>query len=94
MIVFQKLRSFSTRVFGRVAGDQGGVDRADGYARDPVRVQVGLGQRLVDAGLVGAESAAALQEQGDAFEVGSFARATLARSCGAGSRAWTFIELP
>ena len=40
---------------------------------DPVRVQVGLGQRLVDAALVGAERAAALQEQGDAFEVGAFA---------------------
>ena len=45
-----------------------GVDRADRDAGDPVGMEIGLGQRLVDAGLVGAERAAALQHQGDAFE--------------------------
>ena len=33
--------------------------------------EIGLGQRLIDAGLVGAERAAALQQQGDAFEIGA-----------------------
>ena len=32
----------------------------------------GLGQRLVDAGLVGAERAAALQQQGNALERRAF----------------------
>ena len=73
MISSQKLPQLPDPVFGRIAGDQGGVDRPDGYARDPVRLNVGLGQRLIDAGLVGTERAAALQEQCDAIEVGSLA---------------------
>ena len=32
---------------------------------NPVRVNAGLAQRLVDAGLIGAKRAAALQHQGD-----------------------------
>ena len=52
----------------RIAGDDGGVDRADGDAGDPVGIDLGLGERGVDAGLVGAERAAALQHQGDAFK--------------------------
>jgi hypothetical protein len=55
-------------IFGRVAGNQGRVDRADGNAGDPIRMQVGLGQRLIHACLEGAERSAALQQQGDALE--------------------------
>ena len=46
-----------------VAGDQAGVDRADRGADHPVRLDAGLVQRLIDAGLVGAERPAALQHQ-------------------------------
>ena len=52
----------------RIAGDDGGVDRADRDAGDPVGIDLGLGERGVDPGLVGAERAAALQHQGDAFK--------------------------
>ena len=55
--------------FRRIAGDQRRVDRADRNARDPVGMQIGLGQRLIDAGLIRAERAAALQQQGDPFEL-------------------------
>ena len=39
------------------------VDGADRDAGDPVGMQVRLGERLIDAGLVGAERAATLQQQ-------------------------------
>ena len=55
-------------VRGLVAGDQAGVDRADRGADHPVRLDAGLVQRLVDADLVGAERAAALQHQHDLAE--------------------------
>src|SRR5262245_32704813 len=42
-----------------VAGDQTRIDGADRGADDPVRLDAGLMQRLIDAGLVGAEGAAA-----------------------------------
>ena len=48
-----------------VAGDDRGVDGADRDADHPIRFQPGLMQRLVDAGLIGAERAAALQDQAD-----------------------------
>ena len=48
-----------------VAGDQAGVDGADRGADHPVRLDAGLVQRLVDAGLIGPERAAALQHQHD-----------------------------
>ena len=48
-----------------VAGDQAGVDRADRRADHPIGLDAGLVQRLVDAGLVGAERAAALQDEDD-----------------------------
>ncbi len=54
--------------FRRVAGDQGRVDGADGNSGDPVRLQVRLGQTLIDAGLESPQRAAALQEQGNALE--------------------------
>ncbi len=48
--------------FGR-ARDDGGVQRADRDTRHPVRPDAGFVQALIDAGLVGAERAAALQHQ-------------------------------
>ena len=50
----------------RVAGDDRRIDRADRDAANPVRLDMGLVQRLIDAGLIGAERAAALQHQRDA----------------------------
>ena len=47
----------------RVAGDQRRVDRADRNAGHPIRREAGLGEPLVDACLVGARGAAALQHQ-------------------------------
>ena len=49
-----------------VAGDEGGVDGADGGADDPVGHQIVFVQRLVHPGLVGAKGAAALQHEHDA----------------------------
>ena len=46
-----------------VAGNQGAVDRTDRGADDPIRLDAALGQRLIDAGLIGAERAAALKHQ-------------------------------
>ena len=69
---FPELAQPLDTLFRRIPGDQGRVDRADRNASDPVRVQVRFGQGLVDAGLVGAERAAALQDQCDALEGRSF----------------------
>ena len=52
-------------VAGLIAGDQRRVDRADRRADDPVGLDAGFVQRLVDAHLVGAECAAALQHEHD-----------------------------
>ena len=48
-----------------VAGDNRGVDRADRSADHPVRLDARFVQCLVDAGLIGAERAAALKDQND-----------------------------
>ncbi len=48
---------------GFIAGDDGGVDGADGGADHPVRFDTGFVKRLIDAALVGAERAAALEDQ-------------------------------
>src|SRR4030095_13694280 len=50
-------------IFGRVAGDDAGIDRADRGADDPVGLGAGAAQRLVHARLVGAERTAALQHE-------------------------------
>jgi hypothetical protein len=50
-------------VLARVARDEAGVERADRGADDPVGLGAGPAQRLVHAGLVGAERAAALQHE-------------------------------
>jgi len=55
-------------VVGRIARDDRGVDGADRYAGNPIRMNTGLAQRLVDSGLIGAKRAAALQHQGDNFK--------------------------
>ncbi len=55
----------------RIAGDQRRIDGADRDAGDPVRVEIGLGQRLVGTGLIGAQRAAALEEERDALEFGA-----------------------
>ena len=47
-------------VIRRIACDDGGVDGADRYAGNPIRLNSGLAQRLVDAGLIGAKGAATL----------------------------------
>ena len=52
----------------RIAGDQGRVHGADRNAGDPIGMEVRLRQRLIDAGLIGAERASALQQQRDALE--------------------------
>ena len=46
----------------------GRVDGADRDACDPVWMDIGLGESLVDSGLIGSERAATLQHQGNAFE--------------------------
>jgi len=52
----------------RVAHNDGRVDGADGNAGDPIWMQVRLGQRFIDPSLIGAECAALLQQESDAFE--------------------------
>ena len=50
-------------IFRLVAGDQAGVDGADRRADDPIRLDAGLMQGLIDARLIGAERAAALEDE-------------------------------
>ncbi|MET3334933.1 hypothetical protein ABIF61_003457 [Bradyrhizobium japonicum] len=52
----------------RVACDDRGVDCADRNAGHPIWMDAGFGERLIDARLVGPQSAAALQQQGNAIE--------------------------
>ena len=62
---FPKLAQACDPVLDLVAGDQARVDGADRGADDPVRLDAGLMQGLVDAGLIGAERAATLEHQHD-----------------------------
>ncbi len=57
-------------MFDRISGDQRGVDRADRGADHPVGLDARFVQRLVDADLVGAERAAALEDQDDLTQRG------------------------
>jgi len=52
-------------MFWRVAGDDGGVESADGDAGEPIGLISGVFERLERADLVGAKGAAALQDEGD-----------------------------
>ena len=58
-------------LFRRVAGDQRRIDGANRNAGDPIGMQIGLRQSLIDARLIGPESAAALQDKSDTFERGT-----------------------
>ncbi len=53
---------------GRIACNNGTIDGSDRDAGDPVRMDVGFRQRLVDASLVCPQRTTALQKQGDALE--------------------------
>lgn len=46
-----------------VAGDQGGIDGSDGDAGDPVGLGAYRVQGFIDAGLIGSQRAAALQNE-------------------------------
>src|SRR5262249_59725152 len=48
-----------------IAGDQTRVDCSDRSSDNPVRLDPRLVQRLIDAGLIGAERTAALQHEND-----------------------------
>ena len=65
----QNSRSRGSRLSGVVAGDEAGVDGADRGADDPVRLDAGLVQRLVDTRLIGAERTAALKNEHDLLRV-------------------------
>src|SRR5712664_4410036 len=62
----ERMQPFEAPI-GRISGDDRRIDRADRYAAHPVGFDVGFMQSLVDAGLVGAERPATLQDQGDAI---------------------------
>ena len=47
----------------RIAGDDAGVDRTDRGADDPIGLDFRLVQGLIDAALIGAQRAAALQDE-------------------------------
>src|SRR6516164_4228375 len=51
-----------------IAGNKRRVNSSDRNARDPVRMQIGLRQGLINAALIGAKGTAALQHQCDPLE--------------------------
>ena len=53
----------------RIAGDQRGIDGADADTGHPFRLQPRLVECLIDAALIGAQRAAALQHQRDAAAI-------------------------
>jgi len=57
---FPEFSQFLDALPRRIAGDKGRVRRADRNSGDPVGVQIRLRQGLINAGLIGAEGAAAL----------------------------------
>src|SRR6516162_8865275 len=52
-------------MFGLVAGDEASVDGADRRADDPIGLDPGLVERLIDTRLIGAERTAALEHEHD-----------------------------
>jgi hypothetical protein len=46
----------------RVSGTDRGIDCVDGNFGDPIGMQDGFGERLINAGLIGAERTAALEQ--------------------------------
>jgi hypothetical protein len=55
-------------LFRRVASDQRRIDGANRNTGDPIGMQTGLRQGLIDARLIGAESAATLEDESNAFK--------------------------
>jgi hypothetical protein len=49
-------------LLGRITGDNCRIDSADRNSRNPIRMQVGFGERLIDSGLIGAKRTAALHQ--------------------------------
>ena len=64
--------------FRRIPGNDRAVDGTDRDASNPIGINASPSQRFVNSGLIGAERAAALQHQRDAFEGRSFST-TVAR---------------
>ena len=62
--------SFGKTVLRLVAGDDARIDGADRGADQPVRLDAGVVQRLIDAALIGAERASALQHEHDLAVIG------------------------
>src|SRR6516165_3376098 len=52
----------------RISGDDRRVDGTDRDSGNPIGMQIGLGQRLINARLISPERAAPLQQQRDLFE--------------------------
>src|SRR5262252_6365229 len=55
-------------LFRRIAANKGRINRSDRNAGDPVGMQIGLRQGLINATLVGPKGTAALQDQRDPLE--------------------------
>jgi hypothetical protein len=55
---------------GRITRDQGRIDRPDRNSCDPLGMNSSFGKGLVDAGLIGSQCSAALQQQRNALEGG------------------------
>src|SRR5262245_36927860 len=54
---------FRQAILWLIAGDDAGIDGADGGADDPVGLDARLVQRLIDAALIGAKRVASLQHK-------------------------------
>src|SRR5271169_4565389 len=60
-----ELAQFRQPLLWGVPDDQARIDSTDRGADDPIRLDAGLMQRLIDAGLVRAQRAAALKNEND-----------------------------
>ena len=67
-----ELAEFLDALAGLASGDQRGVDRADRGADHPLRGDSGLIERFIDADLIGAERASALEDENGLAEAGHF----------------------
>ena len=86
---------FVQPVFRLIAGDDGGIDGADGDTGDPVRLQPGFVEGLVHASLVSAKCAAALQDKPNAvaaFWAGDGGDGFAVALCGKGWRGSGFAQ--
>src|SRR5450755_2179630 len=69
---FPELPQFFDTLLRRIAGDQCSVHGTDRNAGNPIRMEVSFGESLIDAGLIGAERPAALQQQNGLFKPATF----------------------